>query len=229
MSGDSKLCSEQYDETLNISKGEIMSKQIRGVILEGQSCSGKTSIFNALKDCHLVEKDAERNVIYLAEHYSQTLNLINGEFKNLSQEENLRVLSDRISMLENLNDYANSLGEHSRRSRGLFFVFERFHLNYASNFNDVDSDKYLELESRLINLNAQVVLCTISEENTEQRLRHRSSYTNEVVTKEMVDQYIENQHHFINVANKSSLSTMIINTDTLQWESYAEMILNKIN
>lgn len=30
------------------SKGDFMSKQIRGVILEGQSCSGKTSIFNVL-------------------------------------------------------------------------------------------------------------------------------------------------------------------------------------
>ena len=39
-----------------------MSKQIRGIILEGQSCSGKTSIFNALKLCHLSESDAERNV-----------------------------------------------------------------------------------------------------------------------------------------------------------------------
>lgn len=51
-----------------------MSKQIRGIILEGQSCSGKTSIFNAIKQFHALENDAERNVIYLAEHYSQSLN-----------------------------------------------------------------------------------------------------------------------------------------------------------
>lgn len=206
-----------------------MSDQIRGIILEGQSCSGKTSIFNALKSCHSVENDAERNVIYLAEHYSQTLNFINGELKNLSQEENLRVLSDRISMLEKLNNYANSMGEHSRRSRGLFFIFERFHLNYALSFNDVDSYEYVELEKRLYNLNAKVVLCTISPEKTEQRLRHRSTYTNEEVTQERIYQYNERQKHFISIANKSSLSTMIINTDDLRWDSYAERILNSIS
>lgn len=206
-----------------------MSHQIRGIILEGQSCSGKTSIFNAIKSCHSAMKDAERNVIYLAEHYSQTLNLINGEFKNLSQEENLRVLSDRISMLEKLNHYANSMGEHSRRSRGLFFVFERFHLNYAFCFNDVDSNEYVELERRLHNLNAKVVLCTISAEKTEQRLKHRSSYTNEEVTREGIDKYIERQEQFINIANRSSLTTMIINTDDLTWTSYAKMILNSIS
>jgi hypothetical protein len=37
---------------------DTMSKQIRGIILEGQSCSGKTSIFNAIKRCHPLETDA---------------------------------------------------------------------------------------------------------------------------------------------------------------------------
>jgi hypothetical protein len=65
-----------------------MSKQIRGIILEGQSYSGKISIFNAIKLCHLSEGDAERNAIYLAEHYSQTLNFVNGRLQMLKQEEN---------------------------------------------------------------------------------------------------------------------------------------------
>jgi len=205
-----------------------MSKQIRGIILEGQSCSGKTSIFNAIKHCHPLETDAERNVVYLAEHYSQTLNYINGELKNLRQEENLRALSDRISMLEQLNNYANSMGEHSRRSRGLFFVFERFHLNYAYCFNDIASDEYVKLEQRLVNLNVQVGLCTISPQNTKQRLIHRASYTNEVVTQEDITKYIENQQHFVDFASKSTLPTMIINTDDLNWDGCARTILDKI-
>jgi len=206
-----------------------MSKQIRGVILEGQSCSGKTSIFNALKSCHILESDAERNIIYLAEHYSQTLNWVNGKFQYLSQEENLRVLSDRISMLEQLNNYADSMGEHFRQSRGLFFVFERFHLNYAFSHNDITSEDYGKLEQRLIRLNAQVILCTISHENVRQRLMHRATYTNEVVTQESIEKYIENQQRFVNIANKSTVPTMIINTDDLAWERYAKMILDKIH
>lgn len=205
-----------------------MSKQIRGIILEGQSCSGKTSIFSAIKRCHALEADAERNVIYLAEHYSQTLNWMNGELQRLSQEENLRVLSDRISMLEQLNNYANSMGEHSRRSRGLFFVYERFHLNYAHCFNDMTSDGYIKLEQRLLHLNAQVILCTISPENTKQRLIHRATYTKEVVTQEDVAKYIESQQRFVSLANKSTVPTMIINTDDLNWDGHARMILDKI-
>jgi thymidylate kinase len=206
-----------------------MSKQIRGIILEGQSCSGKTSIFNALKRCHPLEDNAERNVIYLSEHYSQTLNWINGNLQNLNQEKNLRVLSDRIAMLENLNDYANSMGEHSRRSRGLFFIFERFHLNYALSHNDTSSKEYLELQRRLLDLNAQVVLCTLSPQRVEQRLTHRSTYTNEIVKLEDITRYIENQQLFVDVASKSMVPTMILNTDDLTWDRYAKMILERIN
>ena len=205
-----------------------MSKQIRGIILEGQSCSGKTSIFNAIKRCHPLADDAERNVIFLAEHYSQTLNFVNGELKNLSQEENMRVLSDRISMLEQLNCYANSMGEFSRRSRGLFFVFERFHLNYAGAFCDMSSSEYVKLEQRLFEINAQVVLCTISPQNTEKRLLHRATFTHDTVTQEDVSKYIKNQQRFINIATKSTVPTMILNTDELDWDGYARMILDKI-
>ncbi len=204
-----------------------MPKQIRGIILEGQSCSGKTSVFNAIKRYHPLETDSERNVIYLAEHYSQTLNYVNGELRALSREDNLRVLSDRISMLEQLNDYANSMGEHSRRSRGLFFVFERFHLNYACAFDDNTSDEYTKLEKRLSKLNAQVVLLTISPQITKQRLMHRAAYTNQAVTRTEIEKYIENQQHFIAFANQSTLPTMILNTDTLNWDDYAKVILDK--
>ena len=206
----------------------VMSKQIRGIILEGQSCSGKTSIFNALKHSHPLEDNAERNVIYLSEHYSQTLNWVNGKLQYLNQEENLRVLSDRISMLEQLNNYANSMGDHSRQSRGLFFVFERFHLNYAFSHKDTTSKEYIELQQRLLNLNVQVVLCTISSKNVEQRLIHRATYTNEMVTQEDIRNYIENQQRFVDAANKSILPTMIINTDDINWNRYAKMILEKI-
>lgn len=206
-----------------------MSEQIRGIILEGQSCSGKTSIFNAIKRCHLQEDDAERNVIYLAEHYSQNLNWVNGEFRTLSREDNLRVLSDRISMLEQLNNYANSMGMSSRHSRGLFFVFERFHLNYANCFNEISSDEYVKLEQRLSNLNALAVLCTISADNTAQRLLHRATYTKEEVTKESIAQYIKNQQSFVNCANKSTVPTIILNTDSMDWDGYARIILEKIH
>jgi len=205
-----------------------MSKQIRGIILEGQSCCGKTSVFNALKRCHYEQIDSERNVIFLSEHYSQTLNWVNGENRNLSREENLKVLADRIAMLEQLNAYANSMGMHSRRSRGLFFVFERFHLNYAFSHNDMQSEEYLQIENKLRSLNALPVLLTVSPAYAEARLKHRSSYTGDEVTEDSISKYLMQQERFIEIAGKSSLATRIINTDSMDWDTIAKDLLRSM-
>ncbi|QSX05938.1 hypothetical protein JYG23_00265 [Sedimentibacter sp. zth1] len=201
-----------------------MANQIRGIILEGQSCSGKSSIFNAIKKYHIMQNDNERNVIFLSEQYSQNLNLVNGKFEKLSEEENLKVLIDRITMLEQLNNYANSMGLHSRRSRGLFYVFERFHFNYAFCFSQNIAFKYKEVEDRLKNLNAYTILCTISDNKIEQRLKHRATLTNEVITEDIVNEYKKNQDLFIKIANNSNVSTTILNTDNMDWDHIAKEI-----
>lgn len=205
-----------------------MGKQICGIILEGQSCSGKTSLFNALKRYHMSLREGERNVIYLSENYSQSLNLVNGKFEYRSAEENMRVLFDRISMLEQLNGYANAMGEHSRRARGLFFVFERFHLNYAFSHDVISLDLYRQLEERISMLNTIVVLCTIGEKTIEQRLRHRATYTKELITPDKIDEYSKMQEKFIRLANNSAVPTFILNTDDMDWDNYARMICNKL-
>ena len=46
-----------------------MSK-FRGIILEGHSNAGKTSVLKSLKQLQACD-DAERSVIILSEHYSQ--------------------------------------------------------------------------------------------------------------------------------------------------------------
>ena len=40
--------------------------------------------------------------------------------------------------------------------------------------------------------------------------------------------YNENQQRFINIDNKSAVPTMIKNTDDINWDEYAHMVLDKI-
>lgn len=55
--------------------------QMRGIILEGYSHAGKTSVLKSLKLIQAQDELAERSVIVLSEHYSQVLHNI-----GLSQE-----------------------------------------------------------------------------------------------------------------------------------------------
>ena len=205
-----------------------MSEQIRGVIIEGLSCSGKTSLFNALKVQHSLQSNNERNTIFLAENYSQNLNLINGQYAALSYEENLRVLRERLAMLETLNNYANSMGLHSRRARGLFYAFERFHLNFASSFDCTGMPEYIDTEHRLLELNALTVLCYISDSKIEERLRHRASFTGNIITEDAISEYKHKQARLIEIANISLVPTLLLNTDTMDWDSLATIVLEHI-
>lgn len=83
---------------------------IRGVILEGYSNAGKTSLLKAIKQSQALDESAELSVVILGEHYSQILNNVQGEFVRLSRGQHLELLRNRVGMLKNLNDWAAYLG-----------------------------------------------------------------------------------------------------------------------
>ena len=68
------------------------------------------------------EEWQRKNAIFLSEHYSETLNWVNGELERLNSEENLKVLQDRIMMLEQLNYYAIRW-EGTHAGRWICFMF----------------------------------------------------------------------------------------------------------
>ncbi len=205
-----------------------MAEQIRGIIIEGLSCSGKTSLFKALKTQHSLLNSSERNTIFLSESYSQNLNLVNGKYTALSYEENLHVLHERLTMLEALNGYANSMGMHSRRARGLFYIFERFHLNFASCFDCIGNPEYTAVESRLLELNALTVLCYISDSKIEERLIHRASFIGDTITENTISEYKHRQARLIEIANTSHVPTLLLNTDSMDWYALSDIVLKKI-
>lgn len=196
-----------------------MAQQIRGIVLEGLSCSGKTSLFRALKQGQAEKENNERNAVFLSEQYSQNLNLVNGQLKTLSQEENLLVLERRLLMLEELANYADGMGLHSRRARGLFFVLERFHLNYGMCFPRADLSA---VEHRLNHLNAQTVVLTVSPEKASERLSHRAG---ERVRDQAVEDWLKEQARLTELAKASAAPAVILNTDGMNWHELAEGLL----
>jgi hypothetical protein len=107
-----------------------MNSLVFGLVLEGLSTAGKTSVLREIKRVQAKDENAERSVVILGEHYSQQLQVIHGKEVSLSVSSHAELLIERISGVEVLNKWATSLGPHRRTSRGLFYLFERFHLNH---------------------------------------------------------------------------------------------------
>lgn len=201
--------------------------RFRGIILEGYSNAGKTSVLKSLKQLQACD-EAERSVIILSEHYSQVLHKVNDELKLLSREEHLRLLNERVMMLKKLNNWAREISQSSPRSKGLFFILERFHLNHRVAFSHHISDEIKQLEAELFAMGARCTLLTVSSNNIERRISSRNpdGWVGKT-TKEMkvaCDLLLEQQQEYRNQAENSIIPTIEINTDDKDWESYAKQI-----
>jgi hypothetical protein len=207
---------------------------VRGIILEGYSNAGKTSVLKAITLLQAQDESSERSVIVLSEHYSQILNNVHGEFKSLNRDEHLQLLRERVGMLRQLNEWANYLGpKASRGSRGLFFILERFHLNHRVAFSDTSLYEIESLENELLNLGAKCALLTVSPDHVEQRMQSRTPHEWTNKTREEIqkaaDDFIQSQWELRNQSIKVGIPTIEINTDKKDWIAYANKIMEALN
>jgi hypothetical protein len=205
---------------------------IQGLIIEGLSTAGKTSVFSALKILHSQTPNVEKTMIAITEHYSQVFNSFHGVLKSLEQVEHIQLLKRHVDYLEQLHKWIESLG-HMKQSNGVFFILERFHLNHRAAYaNHTD---IAMLEKRLSKLNALCVLLTISPDFVESRfvesrgmdwksfVMQNSSSTDEVCLR-----FLQDQEKLRKCAKQSFLPMLEINTDDADWDSYAKQIMEKL-
>lgn len=69
---------------------------IRGLIIEGLSTSGKTSMVSAVKKAHSDALNAERTMVAVSEHYSQVLHSDHGVLRSLTQKEHIELLERHV-------------------------------------------------------------------------------------------------------------------------------------
>ncbi len=204
---------------------------IRGVIIEGLSTAGKTSVFTAIRNIHSRRSDAERTVIAISEHYSQVLHSYHGELRSMNKDEHIQLLNGHVQYLEQQCNWIESLG-HSKRSNGIFYLLERFHLNHRAAFeNDAEIER---MEERLLMLNPRCVLLTLSPHAVESRyIESRGeawkSYAmnGHASIADACESFLATQERMRACARKSLIPTIEINTDDGDWGAYASAILGE--
>lgn len=222
-----------YNDMKIITEGGCCVNQLRGIILEGFSHAGKTSVLKSLKLMQAQDESAERSVIVLSEHYSQVLHNLRGQFITSSHEEHLQLLNERVAMLRQLDEWSTKLGRASRGSRGVFFILERFHLNHRVAYSDKTTNEIEAIEKELLHFGAKCALLTISPEIAELRIQSRtpdewSDKSNEEI-KAAADELVAIQLKLRKAAANSVIPTLEINTDNKAWDTYAKEIIRLLD
>ncbi len=109
----------------------------------------------------------------------------------------------------------------------------RFHVNHRAafiNFTEIEM-----LEKRLSRLNAHCVLITLSQDAVESRFIESRSEAwksfvieNHSTVTEACQKFLEDQEKLRMCAKQSLITTLEINTDEADWDSYAIQILMEL-
>lgn len=204
---------------------------IRGVIIEGMSTVGKTSLFSAIKRLHSQTPNSEKTIIAISEHYSQVLHSYHGVLRSMDKDEHISLLNRHVDYLEQQYDWINSLG-HAKPSKGIFFLLERFHINHRAAFKA--SPEIELLEKRLSKMNAHCVLLTLSKGAVEPRFieSRGEAWKSYVMGKSsntrVCETFLDNQEKLRMAAKQSLIPTLEINTDGADWEVYAKQVLTDL-
>lgn len=206
---------------------------IKGIIIEGLSTAGKTSLLTALKKLLSQTPEIQRTMISVSEHYSQVLHQDHGELKSLQQKEHIELLNTHINYLELLHNWNYSLGSTTLTS-GVFYILERFHLNHRDAYGD--TAEIVTLEKRLLRLNAHCVLLTLSSDVVESRfVESRGKDWKSYIMKEnfsiseACQKFLANQERLRKCAEQSLVPTFEINTDGAEWNDYAQQLLTNLS
>lgn len=143
------------------------------------------------------------------------------------------MLIQRVEMVEKLNEWAMSLGKYSQTSRGLFTVFERGFINHTAHYQDHDELQIIDLAERFVHLGIKTILLIISENQIEERIKLRDKQmkieNSQFYYREQAKKAKEIQEKMIEATKKTILPSIIINTDSMNWDEYAHKILDATN
>jgi len=198
-------------------------------MLEGVSCAGKTSVMYEIKKLFAADGNLERSIVMLSEHYTQVLNVIFGELRHHECGEHTDMLIERVRMLEGLHGWTCSLGSHSRRSRGLYTVFERGLLNHLAYYEDFDDPVVVGVGERFAAPGIETIVLALSENLFEKRSKLRCAQLNESKPEAYHRAFAEDakrqQAALLAAAGRSGVPYRVICTDEMEWERYAREIV----
>lgn len=210
-----------------------MKAVARGLIIEGISGSGKSSVLQALLQYSQGKENLPQSRLVLTEYHTQRVLERKEQEGSLGPGDHLALLEELVAFLEGL--------EQRRQGRGwtqgvlaeadFFFILERFHLTHVFRFPYMSWEMVQPLDQRLKGLNATLILLTVRAEVLEKRLfsRRHTCWLNYLqrygsTPAAIVDAFLERQELARDLAARSSLPVITIDTSDRSPTETAELI-----
>jgi len=196
--------------------------KFKGIIIEGYSYTGKSSIFNEIKKLQTLS-NKERSAVYITEHFTQILNVNkHDEIIEITKDNHISLLESHLNYLSQLSNWINNEINHGKSSSDLYYMIERYHLNHIVHFGN--HHEIIQIQNKLMELNPLCVLLTVSKSEMSKRIQLRYPQIGNHDLKKEIEKFTLIQEYYIKAVSNTVIPYKIVNTDSMDWEGLASQI-----
>jgi hypothetical protein len=217
----------------------------RAVILEGVAGSGKSSLLRALlAHPRFVNRPGSSSLV-LTEHHTQRVLEALGARSSLRVEDHLGLLRGHVDYLASIASRLDRMTrwkrDHLENPRFVAIV-ERFHLTHVLNYAHLEWSDVAALDRQLASLGAALCVTTAAQRELRARLASRGPdwgtflrepgqrhhLRNDSSPTERADYFVAQQATLRELAARSSMTRIEIDTSALTPEAAAERVLDHL-
>lgn len=212
---------------------------MKGIVLEGVSASGKSTILRLIQN-KILEEYPTSTKLFISEHYTQRMLEHELEAQKLTAD---HIRNHTNQIIHNLSIYQEMLdrSKFAKQPSGadIFVTLERFLLTFLATHSDKMKSYPLDEANRQFNklneMNIRQYLLVLSEqalkEHINRTLSHRNDQWSEYVKKRggidgIAKESLEWQNNFLNLIERfgRSIKTEIISIEDWDYEKVADFI-----
>ena len=205
-----------------------------GLILEGVSGSGKTTVLQALLRSERYLERGYLSSLVLTEHHTQRVLEPKQRREGLSVEDNVGLLRCHLETIRALEAHLRRTdwAAGGRTRHRVSYVLERFHLTHVYHYPHVAWGDVEDVDGALARLGCKLCLLTADRSVLEERVtdarknpewrRHLASLGAD--RREVVDHLVAQQEAFLEICRASSMPYIVVDTSRTRGPEAAEEI-----
>lgn len=208
---------------------------VSGLILEGISGTGKTTILNKLLNSEQFLNKSFLSSIVLSEHQTQRVLERKEREEGLSVFDSIGLLDQHIKCIEGLNNNLNQMQwcRANQTYMRIPYIFERFHFSHVYQYIHMKWADVDPIDSRLADINCRICILTADFETLKSRLLSgRDEAWMRYIKRfgetedQIINHFLQQQNQVLELAKMTKLETLTLDTSKTTIDDCIESIFN---